>query len=246
MRRAQLYFNDDKLDIFVDRKLPSKCEEALHPLTNFAHVYSLRLSNNRIHCYDAVHVGISGLSYTDNDVEYMRSSTFRKEMKEFRALFYQYSGVFQPRSVPSKVVIMLKKNGSHMVNIQNLDEVEGSAMRSFPECEVVIACLEEYTLVEQVQLMSDTKVLISLPGSDIMNSIFMPDGSSLLIYCRYVNGMKESSNEVRLWLQHLHHINVHQFCEEPFDVQLSGSGNIVVNASHIAGFAKKVGVLGHE
>ena len=247
MRRANLYVtDDDKLDIFVDRKLPSKCDEALEPLTNFAHVYSLRISHHRTHCYDTLHFGISGLSYVDNDVEYLRSSAFPREMREFRALFYKHSGVLQPRSKPSKVVIMLKRNGSHLVNIENVEQVKSSAMRTFRGLDVVIACWEDYTLVEQVQLMSDTKVLIGLPGSDIMNSIFMPDGSFVVLYCRYVAGVKEASNEVRLWLQYLRYVNVHQFCEEPFDVQLSGSGDVIVNASHFVGIANVVEGLGND
>ena len=85
----------------------------------------------------------------------------------------------------------------------------------------------------QIQLMRRTKIMISLPGSDIMNAVFMPDNSVLIVYCRYVDGRKESSNEIRLWYKYLRYLHTFEFCDEANDVKLMESKNVWVNTQSL-------------
>lgn len=42
-------------------------------------------------------------------------------------------------------------------------------------------------MTEQVHLMSRTRAMISLPGSDTVNGIFLQDDSALVLYCRMMS-----------------------------------------------------------
>ena len=58
-------------------------------------------------------------------------------------------------------------------------------------------------LREQLTLMGSTDVVLSLAGADMMNCVFMPTRSALVIPDRYINGNWEASQDVRLWFKFL-------------------------------------------
>lgn len=65
-------------------------------------------------------------------------------------------------------------------------------------------------MAEQIQLMSRTRAMISLPGSDIMNGIFLPDGAALLLYCRPMDRnltLFDASNERTFWFDRVSYVN---------------------------------------
>ena len=43
-------------------------------------------------------------------------------------------------------------------------------------------------LAEQVQILARTDVLLGLPGSDLMNGVFMSDASLVIMPCRLFPG----------------------------------------------------------
>ena len=67
----------------------------------------------------------------------------------------------------------------------------------------------------QVKEMAMADIVISLPGSDLMNCIFLnPKGSIICPNRCYRNGHKEGSNEIAIWFQFTHN------CIEISDVML--------------------------
>lgn len=51
--------------------------------------------------------------------------------------------------------------------------------------------------------------MISLPGSDVMNGIFLQDGAALVLYCRPMDQRLQTfdtSNEKRFWYDRVSHI----------------------------------------
>eukprot|EP00982_Pelagococcus_subviridis_P005841 29852-Pelagococcus_subviridis.AAC.2 len=231
--------NSDRLghesDLYVDRPSRPRCDDYFDALVKNGEVFDLNLKTeveSRIICYDHVYFGMSGFSYVDEDLAYLSSPVFSADAKAFRNKFYmKYPS--KEKENPDKLVIMEKRSGDHLTNIDNINELKLAAARTFKELDVLIACLEDYSVGNQVELMSRTKMLISLPGSDVMNAIFMQDDSTLLVYCRFVNGVKENSNEIRLWFRYLVHLRVFEFCSEFPDVRLEDNRNVWINVTRL-------------
>ena len=207
----------------------------LHPCDEMFHAISRRvytLGQRETVCYEKVVLGVSGISYADGygieSQRYLRSSNFTNEMRMFRKLFYLRS-IVKSQATASKVLIMVKKVGSHMVNIENIDELEAVVKVRLPWLSVMRVSWSDMSHHEQVRLLSETKLIISLPGSDLMNGIFLPDGSHIVIFCRYVDGREEASNERALWLKHLGYITVNEFCGD--NTRESSNHNVWVNVS---------------
>jgi len=225
------------IDIYVHRANIVSCDDYYIPLTRHgsAFTYGALGSEHAVRdvapiYYSSIYFGIQRLSYVDDDHSYLSSPTFTRDMVAFRSLFYDAFGI--TARVGSKLVLMKKMNGEHLVNIDNLDELSQIARTVFTSLTVQVASWSNYTVHQQVELMAETQVLISLPGSDIMNAIFMPDNSFLIVYCRYFEGVKEGSNEVRLWFKYLRHLHVVELCNES-DVRLLPTGNVLVDSSRL-------------
>ena len=72
-----------------------------------------------------------------------------------------------------------------------------------------------------------------MPGSDLLNSIFLPSGSTIVAPCRQVNYIKnnevDSGNEVRIWFSafpELRNINVCGSKDVTFDKDNIGTLNV--------------------
>ena len=71
------------------------------------------------------------------------------------------------------ILIMHKPKGDHLSNIGNRFEMADYLRRWFPHYDVKIVAWPDYKMLDQVRIMSRTRAMISLPGSDIMNGIFV-------------------------------------------------------------------------
>ena len=68
---------------------------------------------------------------------------------------------------------------------------------------------------DQIKEMAMADIVISLPGSDLMNCIFLnPKGNIICPNRFYKTGRKEDSNEINIWFQFTHN------CIEISDVSL--------------------------
>jgi hypothetical protein len=73
----------------------------------------------------------------------------------------------------------------------------------------------DYDMAEQIQLMCRTRAMISLPGSDIMNGIFLRDQGAFVLYCRHIGGGTgrdkleyfDTSNERTYWFDKLPYVD---------------------------------------
>jgi hypothetical protein len=70
-------------------------------------------------------------------------------------------------------------------------------------------------------VMRNSDVVVSLPGSDVMRGIFLPDGALIILPCRRgpstiayieIDGWQPYSPEAILWLRHLPYIQVAEYC----------------------------------
>ena len=139
-----------------------------------------------------------------------RIQSLEADLLAFRSLHYERFGVNTNTTKPDTLLIMEKRQGKHLSNIANRDEMAFFLRHEFPNYRVTMVSWSNYRMSDQVRLMSRTKAMISLPGSDVMNGIFMPNGSSLVLYCRPMNAdltELDTSNERKYWFDHISYVD---------------------------------------
>jgi hypothetical protein len=141
-----------------------------------------------------------------------RMATFESDMRAFRSLYYRHAQVPLHQKLDT-IVVMEKRKGTHMNNIANRHDIVDFLKRQYPQYQVKLVSWLDYSSTEQIHLMSRTRVMISLPGANVMNGIFLPDDGALLMYCRASRGKNgklefDDSNEMKYWFQHLSYMQV--------------------------------------
>ena len=105
---------------------------------------------------------------------------------------------------------MEKRKGTHMSNIANRYEMADYLRKEFPTYQIRMVTWSDYNITEQIQIMSQTRAMISLPGLDVMNGIFLQDGGVLLMYCRLVDPKRnkfDPSNEKKFWYDRVSYVH---------------------------------------
>ena len=219
-------------DVILDHSGTARCDEWFKGISERV----VTLPMNSTSCYKEVIFGASGKSYADGYEQvaqrYLRSAKFNVDMLYFRQLHYRKARVSTRVRHVDKILIMQKKHGMHMVNIANVEELKATAVSEFPKHTVLKVSWSDFSINQQIELLSQTKLLVSLSGADVINGIFLPSGSYLMIYCRYVNGVKEGSNEKALWFNYLKYIQTMEFCGH--NHQSIRGQDVLVNISHAA------------
>lgn len=103
-------------------------------------------------------------------------------------------------------VLFLEKNvqiAHHKYSISNIDELM-KALRATTACTIEKVSWHGMSLRDQIAKIHDKSIVISLPGSDMMNCIFQPTHSGIIVpdQCNEVN-VCTGSNEVNLWFGRL-------------------------------------------
>lgn len=140
-------------------------------------------------------------------------STMEQDFQSFRDYYYQHMCITASATTPpSRILILEKRHGGHMSNIENRLELLGVLRAKFPQYNTSIISWSGMTLREQLELLIDTKMMISLPGAAVLNGIFMPNGSSLVLFCRLVDHRNIDGltltigDDVHLWFRHLNYV----------------------------------------
>ena len=205
--------NEQLHALYFKSTRPRYCDPVLFPLAE--KVYTKHdLPSPDIQCYARIYFGTRGISYMSNGgTAPHRMTTFESDMRAFRAHYYKYANVSSTPRRLDTIVVMEKRQGKHMSNIGNRYEMIDYLKKQFPSFHVKLVTWSDYTIEEQVRLMSRTQAMISLPGSDVMNAIFLPDDGALIMYCRVlgVDGQSgkpaHDNNEWKYWFRHLSYMN---------------------------------------
>jgi hypothetical protein len=229
-------------DILLKSDSTIRCDQMFDALSHHKPKLLANPSLEReLDCYQSVFFGVSGMSYVDGhsvgeSTEYLKSAQFIQDMKDFREQFYSFERQSQvaveSTEVTLKAAFMVKKSGLHMSNIGNRGELMAVVKDCLPGLSVEEVSWADFYPVEQIHILKQTKVLISLPGSDVMNAVFLPDGSWLIVFCRIVDGNVEYSNEIALWFRYMRHLHVVEICGQHVTRMDSGS-DVLVNASKL-------------
>ena len=166
---------------------------------------------------------------------------FNRDMHTMKSLFYNTYGLnLNPNNNEQDTILITQKRKGYgnsrtlkYHNIANIPQIIKMIQTNYPRYKVQIISWEDYNMKQQVHIMSKTQLMISLPGSAIMNGFLLHNTSSLICYCQvgelhpgikddkstYYNsyGVKfQKSNEFLLWFDHLNYSNYMQLCDEPF------------------------------
>ena len=76
--------------------------------------------------------------------------------------------------------------------------------------------------------MHDSKILVSLPGSDVMNAVWLNDGTLMLLVPRLPNG--GCGNEFGLWYQYFYWVKTDKVDQRAIQYnQINKTTSLVVN-----------------
>jgi hypothetical protein len=84
------------------------------------------------------------------------------------------------RRLPN-ILLMQKdlSHASHKCFISNMDDIVSALRKEYPLLNVNVISWSGKTVMEQIAIMQDTDITISIPGTDLLNVLFMPLGVKL-------------------------------------------------------------------
>lgn len=213
-RSAHSVVSDGMQNIYIRRVRNMACDSYFTQLwTNFEPV---PLTSTR--CFRYVFVGFTGLRYVDSDQYYSESIAnpkpinFEERMRMFVQMFHRSIPV--SKSSKKRIIVMEKRRGAHNAKIGNIEEVVQTLQNTYSDHVISKVCWEDYSTYQQIRLVSETRLFISLPGSDVMNTIFMQPGTRIVLFCRRVEGIEQGSHEKRLWLNRLTYLDKNIYCKQ--------------------------------
>ena len=173
---------------------------------------------NESTCFESFVVGWSNFGYMPTiNPNYRPPDTVPKSyLNRFRDYSWRrFGAVGLPIGHwPPRITIVCKGTAFSMFKaaILNVDALKHAFETRFG-ARVELAVWQGMPLAKQVQIMSQTDVMLSLPGSDLMNAVWLPTKSAIVVPWRYILGWTSKgrdtdaewhpSNEVRLWFDHI-------------------------------------------
>jgi hypothetical protein len=160
-------------------------------------------------CYDELYIGHDGFSYIDDRQK--QPFFFERDMKLFRSMYHRTaSSSFDENTATAAdtILVMVKRFGTHMSNLENVESLAQGIQAQLPQYLVKLTSWSDYQWEQQMEVLGRTRAIVSLPGSDVMNAVFLPDNSAVLMFCRVMSPISvEASNEEGLWLRRLSYVN---------------------------------------
>jgi hypothetical protein len=149
-------------------------------------------------------LGIEGLGYSSSFCPNY-SLNFRyniNKIQEYCAIKYNYD-----TNIKKNKIIFIDKDintSEHKSLLFNTDElVNYTKAKLDNKYEVIKVSWKNLNLISQLRLMNSTEIVVSLPGSDLMNCLFLSCNKTIIYFPRLVNKI-EKSNEVRIWFHKTH------------------------------------------
>ena len=200
-----------------------------HDIHKHTHLFS-SLSHNQVYrhdkqesiCFDEVLVGDNGMSYSEG----LTNPTVLKEFRNF--IFSRYGVPISFTKATTRVtpnILIFQKEiilAANKCSFGNLKDIQNMFVSQFPMLNVTTVSLFDVpSISQQINMMTDVDIVLSLPGSDVMNALFLRDKSTLVLPCRKVV-LVEPSNESRIWFRKFAQLRVIEFCGEN-DVKFQGN-----------------------
>ena len=89
-------------------------------------------------------------------------------------------------------------------SIINLKELVEFLKTGYPNLDVQVVSWHGMSLQNQIKTVANSNIFISLPGSDLMNALFLRPHSTILTPCRKVQVVETSNEVTRKFLISIH------------------------------------------
>jgi len=185
-------------------------------------------------CFKELFVGCNALSYSESSPDPHALGRFRdfllhRAHKKWDIHPQASAGGFSDRKDPNILVVLKDvEHSAHPTLVTNYESAVEALKQQFPALKISMLKWHGKSQKQQVQIMQNTDILYSQPGSDVMNALFLPAGSSLLTPCRALDAnwlvsskatqkppskvLIEYGNEVRIWFNAMPDMRCVQVC----------------------------------
>ena len=231
LHRFGYNWNDFPFQLVL-RKPPEIYKKQVHEL--ISDYLPTHMQNPKRQCYSSIFVGSNAMSYSESSPDPNALLSFRNFLRtRANRVFGMVQNSTDGRSDRRKPNILMvakdTKHSQHPTIYTNFEAAVQTVRESFPDLQVkTITSFHRMKQIEQIQTMWNTDIMYTQPGSDAMNAIFLPVGSSLVTPCRlldisylYANKVRSSApektvieygNEVRIWFQAMPDMRCVQIC----------------------------------
>ena len=147
-------------------------------------------------------------------------------VEAFRRRALAYAGL--PLTLPAAPtlcdVLIVEKNASVAEHVYSINNA-GALVAALREagCRAQATQWAGVAFRQQIALIAHRPIVVALPGSDVMNCIFQPTHSGMLLPHRCSDQGCEDSNEVTLWFAKLPHRKVMQFPRDDINLVWHGT-----------------------
>ena len=203
------YFSPDWISLFTKR----------NELKKFREFYEVELRNDGIVCFENFFTGLSFLSDHGLDTSVHGRNKKSPEWPAFGIgnLYWEFRGYTMKLAnlLPEKtdeikrdLVILQRGKKANFVGTVNYDEIMEKLFQKLPKIENTTSeiSLELLSPKEQMQFMSESKVVLSISGQTAFGGLWLPRGGSLIVIMRERDEMLDIT-----LLKNLGYINVEYF-----------------------------------
>jgi len=162
-------------------------------------------------CFETFYGGWQGLGFVSISAAEMNKYNGRNPKPEvsgrlgkilwnFRNTAWARYGL---KSSPECVTLISKdlEHSEHPHYIDNMKDIRLAVSSAWDGC-VQELSWHGMSIKDQVSAMARSVAVLTLPGSDCMNAVFLPDNATVVVPDRRANGVWQSSNEFRNWFKH--------------------------------------------
>jgi len=244
--RLKLVWNVSQLKVLTDIRSPSISQYEFIGMggRNVVTRDELLMLQGHDVCFKKLIVGVAHFGYAYGpgveDTRELALPPFRETFGLFRRAAWAAHNVHPLRKPHMARILVLKKGGisehSHVFGHEYA--LVSALQKAFPRASVRCVVWAGMPPGEQVAAMASADIVISRPGSDIMNVAWMQLHAILVLVCRFegVNPCDATKmncgNEVGLWFDRSGH-NIDCWCEPEFQKWLHCDNNTAVTSSKL-------------
>ena len=219
-----------------------KKKEEIHSVFSDLATFHLRKDGKESarRCFSSLYVGSNAMSYSESSPDaatldayrhFLLKRSFKLWNSQTSKDLIEHHG-FRPTAdrVEPNILVLEKDSvhAQHPTLVLNYDELTSALRSKFPVHNITRVVWHGKTQREQIRIAQESDIFFSFPGSDVMNALFLPAGSTLLTPCRAQDAkwkfgrdnqgrapnklLVEYGNEVRIWFNAMPHLRSVQMC----------------------------------
>ena len=184
----------------------------------------------------SAYLGYAQSFYQENVTAVPPLPPFVEQLAGFRNVTLRQLGVSAALPMPHRMRVVIVQKGGVAHNDHRFGDFEAMVQHvraEMPHVDIVPVSWAGMSLQEQALLCWHADMMVVIPGSDVINAMWLPDHAELLVLCRPgINcGPLSPGNEVRLWFnRYTRHLSV--WCDYKLGREVQCVRTLVRNATN--------------